>query len=102
MSTCALTYPATRHVQPKLAIGLITLMVIISVVLMIVATLLMAALTHQHGIQADPIFVVQNPISPMPVPTVPLIPDSSADRLYVPTVTIEPAVKALPVPTPPI
>lgn len=102
MSARILTLPVTRHVQPALAIGLITILVIISVGLIIGAIWMVVSPIDQDGIQADPISVVQNSISPIPVPMTPLIQVSSGERLAIDKGILDTSVIALPVPTPPV
>ena len=107
MSTLARPSPAVVHGQHALALGLMAILILASLILItsLVLTIVSSTSKDQDGIQADPIPVVQNSITPIPVPMPPM-----ADIYLVPYETTTPVIAGanklsvlpVPVPTPPL
>jgi hypothetical protein len=105
MSTSALTHPNTIHVRNGVVIGLTAILILTSLVLIdsVILTIVSSTTKGQDAIQADPILVVQNSITPIPVPIPPTAenqPPPSEIPAPVTIKTSEPSVLAVPVPTP--
>ena len=106
MSTSTLTHPNAIHVRNGVAIGLTAILILTSLVLIASAilTTVSSTIKGQDAIQVDPIPVVQNSITPIPVPT-PRTAENQPPPSETPApVTIkasEPSVLPVPVPTPP-
>ena len=106
MSICSVNYVDSVRVHHKPSIPWIPILLTLSLILMIVAILaIVLSTTKDHdSFQADPIPVVKNSITPIPVPTPP-----PAKNLTIPLETPTPAsqgihepfVLPVPVPTPP-
>jgi hypothetical protein len=105
MTTCTLLHRRATHVRHVVAIGLTTILILISLVLITSAILAIVLSTtkDQDPIQADPIQVVQNSITPAPVPTPPAaksLPNPSDTPAPVTIGASEPSALPVPVPTP--
>jgi hypothetical protein len=101
MFTITPTYPNIIRVRRLLAIGLTAILILTSFVLIVAAILVVVLSITQDAYQADKIPVVQNLISPIPIPTPP-----TAGLLPVPSETPSPTIvevsgpSLLPVPVP--
>src|SRR5262245_44470926 len=106
MSTSTLSHPSHTHLRNMVAIGSTAILIFTSVVLIgsAILTTVSSTTTDNDAIQADLIPVVQNSITPIPVPTPPM-----ANIYLSPSETPSPAIVGtnerpvlpVPVPTPP-
>jgi hypothetical protein len=105
MTTCTLPHRRATYVRHVVAIGLTTILILISLVLITSAILAIVLSTtkDQDPIQADPIQVVQNSITPAPVPTpsaTKSLPNPSDTPAPVTIGASEPSALPVPIPTP--